>query len=80
MQKISLLTPNNNPVRSRPETTGIALAEWGSNVIKEDSRECNKRLGFRKYFCPRRGWYMDEPCYFENKRECDNFKLICGVL
>lgn len=47
-------------------------------VIRPAGRkQCNDQLG-GKFWCDRRQWFMAEPCHFENKQECRNYRQLCG--
>jgi len=40
---------------------------------------CNEPFKNR-YWCPKCQWFRKEPCPFINRRECDNYKAMCGSL
>ncbi len=40
---------------------------------------CNEPFKSR-FWCPERRWFMTAPCPFENRRECRNFEIMCGIL
>ena len=40
---------------------------------------CNEPFKNR-YWCPKSQWFQKEPCPFINRRECDNYKAMCGSL
>jgi hypothetical protein len=54
----------------------------GKSVVVElkDGRVrlgCNdKRHG--RYYCPERQWFMPSQCPFLDRRECRNYKMMCG--
>ncbi len=40
---------------------------------------CNEPFKGR-FWCPSRKWFLSEPCPFEDRNECRNFKIMCGIL
>lgn len=40
---------------------------------------CNEPFKNR-YWCPSAAWFMTEPCPFLNRRECENYRNMCGSL
>lgn len=40
---------------------------------------CNEPFNGR-FWCPARKWFSSQPCPFLNKRECNNYKSMCGNL
>lgn len=40
---------------------------------------CNEPFKDR-YWCPKRQWFRKAPCPFVNRRECENYQLMCGSL
>ncbi len=40
---------------------------------------CNEPFKDR-YWCPKRQWFLKESCPFVNRRECNNFEAMCGVV
>ena len=40
---------------------------------------CNEPFKGR-FWCPARQWFMTSPCHFEDRQECRNFQIICGIL
>lgn len=30
------------------------------------------------YWCPRKRWFHKTPCPFMNRRECENYRRMCG--
>jgi hypothetical protein len=32
------------------------------------------------YWCPKLQWFHSKPCPFLSQAECENFKIMCGVL
>ncbi len=40
---------------------------------------CNEPFKNR-YWCPKTQWFMKEPCPFINRRECENYRAMCGSL
>ena len=32
------------------------------------------------YWCPKLQWVNSKPCPFLSQAECENFKIMCGVL
>ncbi len=40
---------------------------------------CNEPFKSR-FWCPKIKWFRKEVCPFTCKRECDNFKSMCGSL
>ncbi len=44
-------------------------------------KECNEPVhSGRGFWCPKAQWFKPEPCPFINRRECDNYKSMCGEL
>ena len=46
---------------------------------KLNSQGCNEPFKDR-FWCPKRKWFLKSPCPFINKKECDNYKRLCGAL
>ncbi|NDY42593.1 hypothetical protein G3N55_07020 [Dissulfurirhabdus thermomarina] len=40
---------------------------------------CNEPFKGR-FWCPARRWFRTEPCPFESRDECANFRAMCGRL
>ncbi|OKY76194.1 MAG: hypothetical protein BM485_02785 [Desulfobulbaceae bacterium DB1] len=40
---------------------------------------CNEPFKNR-YWCPKAQWFMKEACPFINRRECENYRVMCGSL
>lgn len=40
---------------------------------------CNEPFSDR-YWCPRKKWFLREPCPFVNRRECDNYIKMTGSI
>jgi hypothetical protein len=40
---------------------------------------CNEPFKGR-FWCPRKKWFFKEPCPFMNRRECNNYQVMCGAL
>lgn len=40
---------------------------------------CNEPFRDR-YWCPQKKWFNKAPCPFANRRECENYALMCGSL
>ena len=32
------------------------------------------------YWCPKKQWFYKAPCPFVNRRECENYRVMCGCL
>jgi hypothetical protein len=60
-------------------TTEKNLISFGDKTRKKlTSSSCNEPFKGR-YWCPRKKWFFMEPCPFMNKRECYNYRQICGI-
>lgn len=46
---------------------------------KLTEKGCNEPFKDR-YWCPKLQWFRKEACPFINKRECENYKLMCGCI
>jgi hypothetical protein len=59
------------------KTTGNVIS-FGQKTRKKLYRSaCNEP--FKGYFwCPERKWFFKEPCPFINRRECNNYRQMCG--
>lgn len=40
---------------------------------------CNEPFKNR-YWCPKRQWFSKEICPFINRRECENYEVMCGSI
>ncbi len=50
----------------------------GSKQRKQlTSSGCNEPFKDR-YWCPKKQWFSTNACPFANKRECENYALMCG--
>lgn len=38
---------------------------------------CVQYIGKRQW-CPKLSWYLDSPCPFSTRHECDLYKEMCG--
>ncbi len=43
------------------------------------SSGCNEPYKGR-YWCPRKKWFRTSRCPFTNRRECQNYEVMCGSL
>lgn len=48
-------------------------------ILHPKRRPCNQEKNGR-YWCQAKKWFMSEPCEFESRHECRNFKVLCLVL
>jgi hypothetical protein len=51
----------------------------GKKRLKLTRKGCNEPFKGR-YWCPKRHWFRNAPCPFENLTECDNYRKMCGCL
>lgn len=58
---------------------GTSLRMGGGSVVKLNERGCNQPWRGR-FWCPRRRWFLKEPCPFSCAQECADFKRLCGEL
>jgi len=58
-----------------PQNACIGLP--GSRRPLSGPAGCNQPFKGR-YWCPRKRWFRAEPCPFLNRRECDNYRRLCG--
>lgn len=61
------------------ETQGDAIVIGGRSRPKLNPRGCNQPFK-NVFWCPRRSWFRNEPCPFVNRRECNNYAMMCGAL
>ena len=40
---------------------------------------CNQPFCGR-FWCPRKGWFVDRPCPFRDRGECDTFRRMAGTV
>jgi len=48
-------------------------------IIRLPRLECNAYVRGR-YYCPEAKWLMKDPCPFLTRRECENYREMCGVI
>lgn len=51
----------------------------GKKRVILNAHGCNQPFKNR-FWCPQRKWFLNEPCPFVNKWECNNYRRICGSL
>ncbi len=52
----------------------------GSQKRQQISKNgCNEPFKDR-YWCPKLQWFQKETCPFINRRECENYEVMCGSL
>jgi hypothetical protein len=60
------------------KTNDDVISFGGKTRKKLTPSACNEPFKGR-FWCPRKKWFFKEPCPFVNKRECYNYKQICGA-
>lgn len=40
---------------------------------------CNEPYG-KRFWCPRRRWFLTEACPFVSRQECDSYRRMCGAI
>jgi len=51
---------------------------YGNKLRRKLTRNgCNEPFKDR-YWCPKKQWFLKEPCPFLNLNECENFRVMCG--
>ena len=61
--------------------------EIAGNMVKNGSQQrrkltangCNEPFRDR-YWCPKKQWFQRDTCPFLNRRECENYEVMCGCL
>lgn len=74
-------------LKAREATMSVWRFETREKVVRAGDYErkmltpdgCNEPFKNR-FWCPKRGWFLREPCPFVNKQECDTYKRMCGSL
>lgn len=57
-----------------------ATVRSGSRTRQQISKNgCNEPFKDR-YWCPKLQWFQKSPCPFINRRECENYEVMCGSL
>jgi hypothetical protein len=66
------------PMKVWEVTTDDNYISFGGKVRKKTS-PCACNEPFKEYFwCPGKKWFSREPCPFLNRRECLNYRRMCG--
>ncbi len=68
MATIWRFTIQNNMVTSGNKKRG-KISKTGCNEPFKD-----------RYWCPKLQWFSKEMCPFINRRECENYEVMCGSL
>ncbi|MCB2180510.1 MAG: hypothetical protein KQH63_00605 [Desulfobulbaceae bacterium] len=56
------------------------VVESGNRQRRKISQNgCNEPFKDR-YWCPKLQWFRKEVCPFMNRRECENYEVMCGSL
>lgn len=56
------------------------MVRYGDKQRKKITRKgCNEPYKGR-YWCPKAMWFRKEICPFVNRKECENFVMMCGCL
>jgi hypothetical protein len=59
--------------------TGKVVTSGGKQRRQISRNGCNEPFKNR-YWCPKSQWFQKEPCPFINRRECENYLVMCGSL
>ncbi|MBI5556011.1 MAG: hypothetical protein HY885_00070 [Deltaproteobacteria bacterium] len=58
---------------------GNVVVSGGKQRRQLSKNGCNEPFKNR-YWCPKSQWFQKEPCPFINRRECENYLVMCGSL
>ncbi len=53
----------------------VAIGRKKRRQLTTNKDGCNEPFK-NKFFCPLLGWFMNKPCAFTCKRECDNYQQM----